>query len=157
MVIMKLLGHPIHPLFIHFPTALLPMDAALTLLYYSTGNASYYQAGAYCLWAGASIGLLSLLTGIIDLLAIPRSDKMAMALALYHGFVNGLLILIFAVIAYKAWQVFPTPLLAGTAGVAVKGFLVIALFSGNYMGGRLIYKHHVGINFKKRTDGNATA
>ena len=151
---MKLFGHPVHPLLIHFPTALLPMDFGLSALHAFTGNTSFYQAGVYCLLAGAGLGLLAMMTGIIDLAAIPRSDKKAMALALYHAFVNGLLISIFAVIAYKAWQVFPTPSVADTKGIAIKGILVIALFVGNYLGGRLIYTHHIGLNLKKQSDEN---
>src|SRR5689334_2043433 len=148
---MKLFAHPAHPLLIHFPTALLPMDVGLTFLYRSSANISFYQAGAYCLWTGAAFGLVALITGLADLLAIPRSDKKAIALALYHGFVNGLLILIFAVIAYKSWRAFPSPFFAGTNGVIAKGILVFALFVGNYLGGQLIYRHHVGIINKKQT------
>lgn len=132
------------------------MDLALSILYRSTGNASYYQAGVYCLVAGAALGLLAMVTGLIDLLSIPRSGNGAMALALYHGFVNGLLILIFAILAYRAWQVFPSPFVDGTKGIVVKGILVTALFVGNYLGGRLIYTHHVGIHVKKHADGDFT-
>ena len=151
---MKLFGHPVHPLLIHFPTALLPMDLALSLLYSSTNNASFYQAGTYCLCAGSAIGLLAMVTGLIDLMAIPRTEKKAIALALYHGFVNGLIILIFTVIALKAWQVFPQPYLVGTAGLVGKGVLVFTLFVGNYLGGQLIYAYYIGINLKKQTHGN---
>lgn len=151
---MRLFGHPIHPLLIHFPTALLPMDLALSVLYHTTGNASFYQAGAYCLWAGSPLGLLAMLTGLFDLLVIPRTRKEAMTLGLYHGFVNGSLLIIFFVIAYKSWHQFPSPLLTGVAGLAVKGILVIALFVGNFLGGRLLYTHHVGLTTKQHTDGN---
>ena len=151
---MKLFGHPVHPLLIHFPTALLPMDLALSILYWSTGNESFYQAGSYCLWAGTALGLLAMLTGLVDLIGIPRADKKAIELALYHAFLNGLILLIFAVIAYKAWQVFPAPFFVATTGVAVKGVLILALFVGNYLGGRLIYTHHIGINLNRQTDGN---
>ena len=154
---MKLFGHPVHPLLIHFPTALLPMDLGLSVLYYTTADASFYQAGAYCLWAGAALGILAAVTGLIDFIAIPRADKTAVALALYHGFLNGLLILIFAVIAYKSWQSFPSPFLVGIKGLIIKSILVITLFVGNYLGGRLIYTHHIGINFKTKTNGSSSA
>ncbi len=151
---MKLFGHPTHPLLIHFPTALLPMDLVFTVLYRSTGNASFYPAGVYCLIAGSVLGLPAMVTGLIDLLAVPRSDKKAIALGLYHGFANGLLILVFAVLAYKTWQVFPLPYFVGTKGILIKGLLLLSLFVGNYLGGRLVYTHHIGINPKKYTDGN---
>jgi uncharacterized membrane protein len=151
---MKLFGHPVHPLFIHFPTALLPMDAALTCLYSATGNSTYYAAGAYCLWAGAALGLLAMVAGLIDSLRIRRSDKPALLLALYHGFLNGTLLLVFAVIAYRSAQLFPAPVLAGPKGVLIKCILVLALFLGNYLGGKLIYTYCVGIDNKLIPYGN---
>jgi uncharacterized membrane protein len=153
---MKFFGHPLHLLLIHFPTALLPMDVALTFLYHTNHHASIYQAGAYCLWGGAAIGLLAIVTGLLDLLAIPRTHKKALTLGLYHGALNGSIILAFAVIAYKSWQAFPTPLLAGTTGLVTKGILVVTLFVGNYVGGRLIYTHHVGLNLQTESNENLT-
>lgn len=149
---MKVFGHPVHPLLVHFPTALLPADGVLSYLYCTLGNASYYQAGAYCLWAGAGLGLLTMLTGLIDSLSITKDRKGAIALALYHGFVNGLLILIFAVIAFKSWQVFPRPHFVNGTGVLIKGILILGLFVGNYIGGSLVYKYRVGVNFKTKKD-----
>lgn len=151
---MKIFGHPLHPLLIHFPTALLPMDLALSFLYHSSHNASFYQAGAYCLWAGTAIGLLAIVTGLTDLLSIRRTQKKAISLGLYHGAFNGFILLLYAVIAYKSWLAFPTPLLAGTAGLVTKSILVATLFIGNYLGGRLIYTHHVGLNLKTETNEN---
>lgn len=142
---MKLFDHPVHPLLIHFPTALLPMDLALSILYYTSGNISFYQAGFYSLVGGVVIGLLAALTGLLELFIIPKTDKKAITLALYHGFLNGAIIAIFAVITYKAWQIFPSPYFADEKGIIIKAILVISLFVGNYMGGRLIYKYHIGI------------
>jgi len=152
---MKLFGHPVHPLFVHFPTALLPMDLGLTILYKSTGNASLYQAGVYCLSAGTAIGLFALMTGIIDLLAVPRSDKKAIGLALYHGCINGLVVMVFGIIAYKAWLAFPAPFFISGVQIAIKAILIIVLFVGNYLGGRLIYTYYIGIDLKKQTHGNS--
>lgn len=142
---MKLFGHPVHPLMIHFPTALLPMDLVMTILFYKTGNPSFYEAGFYSLVGAAVIGIVAMLTGLVDLLNIPRSDKNAIAAGLYHSFLNGSIILVFAVIAFKAWQEFPSPYAAGLGGIVLKGILVALLFFGNYIGGNLIYRHHIGI------------
>ncbi len=150
---MKLLGHPVHPLFIHFPTALLPMDLVLSVLYHATGNQSFYHAGFYCLAGGVLAGLPAILSGLIELITMPKGNKHAITLALYHGCMNGTILLLFAIICYKAWKIFPEIYLASTNGIFVKAFLVIALFAGNYMGGKLIYKHHIGINPKKSLHG----
>jgi uncharacterized membrane protein len=154
---MKLFGHPIHPLFIHFPTALLPMDLALSILSNVRGDASFATAGFYCLAAGALTGFAAMLTGLLDLLQIPKENKAAWASGLYHGFVNGCIMLIFAVIAWRAWQQYPQLGPATTGVILVKSILILALFAGNYIGGKLIYQYHIGIQPKATAHGNETA
>jgi uncharacterized membrane protein len=146
---MKLLGHPIHPLLVHFPTALLPMDLLLSILHYTRNDESFGLAGLYCLWAGVAAGLLAVITGITDLVAIPKDNKAAWAQGLYHGAINTTIILVFAAMAYKAWQAYPA-VQTSAVTLILKGILVCGLFIGNYLGGRLIYKHFIGIERKQK-------
>ena len=141
---MRLFGHPVHPLFIHFPPALLPADFVLSVLAYTQHQEHFLFAGFYCLAGGVVIGIFALITGLLDFFSIPKTDKPAIGTALIHGFVNGLIILIFAVIAYKEFQTYPQLTMPSTAGLIIKGILVVALFAGNYLGGKLIYQHLVG-------------
>jgi uncharacterized membrane protein len=149
---MKIAGHPVHPLLIHFPTALLPMDFVLSVIDISTGNHVFSLAGLFCLLGGVAMGLAAMLTGAIDFFSIPKSDKKALATALYHGSLNGCIILIFALVAYREWKSYPMPYIQGTTMLIVKGILVAALFAGNYLGGKLIYQYHIGI-IQNKTDG----
>ena len=142
---MKFFGHPIHPMIIHFPTAMLPADLVLSWLYLVKNDPSYGQAGFYCLVGGVALGALALISGLIDLLLIPKENKQALAAGLIHGFINGIIILAYMVIAYKEWKSYPAISLPSNGGLATKTILVLTLFIGNYLGGRLIYKHKVGI------------
>lgn len=142
---MKLFGHPLHPLLIHFPTALLPMDLVLSILFYTTGKTTYYEAGFYCLVGGVGIGMLAILSGLIELIFVVKTNKKATGLALYHGLINTVVLLVFAVLTYKTWKVFPVPYSTGTGIIIVKAFLILLLFVGNYLGGRLIYNYYVGL------------
>ena len=144
---MKLFGHPVHPLLIHFPTAFFPMDLFLSGMQYYRQESSFGMAGFYCLAGGVILGLLAMVTGLLDFLKIPRDDKKAFALGLYHGFLNGTIILIFAVLAFKEWQSYPE-IQTSMGSLIVKGILVLTLFAGNYLGGKLIYEHHIGIHPK---------
>jgi uncharacterized membrane protein len=121
------------------------MDLAMTILYNQTGNPSFYQAGFYSLAGGVILGLLAVITGLLELTNVKAGDKKMLATILYHGFLNGSIILIYAIIAWKAWEVFPDPYLIGMKGIITRSILVISLFAGNYLGGQLIYKHHFGI------------
>lgn len=140
---MKIFRHPLHVMLIHFPTALLPMDLILSYLFYSTGNESYGTAAFYCLVGGVALGLLAGITGLIDLIMI--KDKSAMAAALIHGGINLTAILVFSVFAYKSWNLYPRVQVPSLTVLLVKLLTVIFIFVGNYLGGRLIFKHHIAI------------
>ena len=140
---MKIFNHPVHPIMIHFPTALLPMDLVLSYLYYRTGNESFGSAAFYCLIAGVGLGLLSGITGLIDLVMI--KEKTAMGAALIHGGINLTAILVFSVFAYRSWNLYPQIQMPAVTVLIVKMVTVIFLFVGNYLGGRLILKHHIAI------------
>jgi uncharacterized membrane protein len=140
---MKILKHPIHVMLIHFPTALLPMDLVLSYLYYRTGNESYGSAAFYCLIGGVVLGWLAGITGLIDMIFI--KDKTAMGAALVHGGINLTAVLVFTVFAYKSWNLFPALQAPGITVLVVKFAAVIFMLAGNFLGGKLIFKHHIGI------------
>jgi uncharacterized membrane protein len=140
---MKILKHPLHVMLIHFPTALLPMDLVLSYLFYRTGSESYGTAAFYCLVAGVGLGLLAGITGLIDLVLI--KDRNAMAAALIHGGINLTAILVFSVFAWKSWNLYPQLLTPTITTLAVKLAAVIFMLTGNYLGGKLIFKHHIAI------------
>lgn len=140
---MKILKHPLHIMLIHFPTALLPMDLVLSYLFYQSGNESYGNAAFYCLVAGVALGLLSGITGFIDLVLI--KNKTAMGAAFVHGGINLTVVLVFSVFAYKGWNLYPR-LSHPTATILIVKFVaVLFLLIGNYLGGKLIFKHHIAI------------
>jgi uncharacterized membrane protein len=129
---------------IHFPTALLPADLVLSYLYLVKNDSSYGQAAFYCLVGGVALGALALITGIVDLLLIPKENKQALAAGLIHGFINGIIIIAYMVIAFKEWKTYSAMAVPSNGSLAIKTILVLTLFIGNYLGGRLIYKYKVG-------------
>ena len=140
---MKIFKHPLHIMLIHFPTALLPMDLCLSYLFYRTGNESFGAAAFYCLITAVVMGLLSGITGLIDLIMI--KDKTIMAAALVHGGINLTAILVFSIFAYKGWNMYPQIERPTITLLALKLVLVLFIFVGNYLGGKLILKHHIAI------------
>ena len=71
-LIMKIFGHPLHMMLIHFPTALLPMDFLLSFFAYYNKDSSFLTAAFYCLAGGVLAGGLAIITGLIDLLLIQK-------------------------------------------------------------------------------------
>lgn len=140
---MKILKHPLHIMLIHFPTALLPTDLVLSYLFYRTGTESFGSAAFYCLLGGVALGLLAGITGFIDLVLI--KDKNTMGTALVHGGINLTVILVFSVFAYRSWNLYPQIAMPTVAVLAIKLVMIIFMLAGNYLGGKLILKHHIAI------------
>lgn len=141
---MKLFGHPVHPLLIHFPTALLPMDLVLSWLRHFGKIDPDGRAAFYCLAGGVATGVLAMLSGLPEAAQAARKGKQALDTMLVHACVNGLVILIYAALLYRALKngfgdIPSATLLTG------KTFLLLFLFAGNYAGGRLIYHFKIGI------------
>jgi len=130
---------------IHFPTALLPMDVLLSFFAYYNKSSLFSPAAFYCLIAGVLTGGVAIITGIIDLLFIKREKKQAIATAVIHGFTNTIVLLFFGVFAYRGWQHYPEMNMPSTATLVIKAILIIILFAGNYLGGKLILQHHIGV------------
>lgn len=151
---MKLSGHPVHPLLIHFPTALLPMELLFRVLQRIYDSEPYGIAAYYCLLVAVLTGLLAIVTGILDIFDVAKTNKRAMSTALYHGFLNGVIILVYGIILYKLWERFPVMETPVMGAIILRAVLVLLLFGGNYLGGALIYKYHVGINKRDSNAGN---
>jgi uncharacterized membrane protein len=142
---MKILGHPLHMMLIHFPAALLPMDVLLSFFAYYNNDSSFLGAAFYCLAGGVVIGGIAIVTGLIDLVLIPRDKKQAMGTALIHGFMNALVVLFFGIFAYRGWQSYPQISMPSLSILVIKAILLMVLFVGNYLGGKLILQHRVGV------------
>ena len=142
---MKIFGHPLHMMLIHFPTALLPMDVFFSFFAYYTKDNSFLPAAFLCLCAGVVGGALAIITGLIDLLLISKNRKPAIATAVIHGFVNTTVLLFFGIFAYRGWQTYPEIIMPKMSILITKAVLVAILFGGNFLGGKLILQHHVGV------------
>src|SRR4051812_4857972 len=97
---MKILGHPLHVMLIHFPSALFPMELLSYGIYYFTGNDSFATASLYALVAGSALGWLAVVTGAIDLLKISPDRTKVMNKALIHGSINTSVVLAYSVFAW---------------------------------------------------------
>ena len=100
----------------------------------------------YVFIGGVVTGYIALATGLLDLAAIPKKEKPAFGAALLHGFINGMVLLMYSLFACKAWQALPRFEQPSLPMLLLKLLLVASLFMGNFLGGNLIYKHRIGLN-----------
>ena len=142
---MKILGHPIHIMLIHFPSALLPMDLVCSALGYYTGNSSFTDASFFAMAGAVLFGCLAVITGTFDLMGLIDGKPLALKKALIHGGINATVIIAYSILAFRAWKQFPELTQDGIGLMMLKGCLITFMIAGNYLGGSLILKHRIGL------------
>ncbi len=136
---MRLLGHPVHVMLIHFPVALWPAHWGFHLL---AGRLPVGLAGAAGFWllvAGTGLGWLAAACGGMDLIALSQGEDRRMVTGAWqHGLVNGTVLLGFTVLLGLELPRYPQ-VTHGPAFLAVEAALLAVLTVGNYLGGRLVW------------------
>ena len=148
---MKILGHPVHIMLIHFPSALFPMDFACSILAFYTGNTSFVEASFFALAGGVLIGCLAIATGAFDLIGVAEEKPLALNKALIHGGINLTVVIAYSVLAFQAYKAFPDLQPDDITRLIIKGTLVTLMIGGNYLGGSLILKYRVGLEKSEST------
>lgn len=136
--------HPTHPMLVMFPTAMFPLLVLLDVLaYYFRGDLTFWSVGFWVAIVGAVSTVAAMIPGIVDLAAIP-DDTPAHRTAFWH-FLNGCLILVLflAAIAVRWPAGSGDARLLWATIVDVVG--VIAITVQGWLGGELVYKHHIGV------------
>jgi uncharacterized membrane protein len=140
----KPLGHPSHPLFVHFPTALFPTSLAFDVVSWGLDEPALVRAAFYNIAAGIAVAALAFLTGFADYFGmIPGSRKHRVAT--WHWLLNVPMVLIFALgLGLRAPALdnsqTPIPLMS----LSCVG--VLLLMAGNYFGGELVYRLGMRVN-----------
>lgn len=141
---MKILGHPLHLMLIHFPSALFPMELVCYALFYYTNNISYAYASFYAMTGGAAIGWLAVITGSIDVLRISPEQPAVINKALLHGLINVTVVITYSILAYSVYKKLPDLPAASMPVLILKIIVVSFMIIGNFLGGSLVLRDRVG-------------
>ncbi|MDM4722201.1 DUF2231 domain-containing protein [Micromonospora sp. WMMA1363] len=140
---LKVLGHPVHPMLVTFPVALL-VTAVLFDIVDTVGGPDFLGEVAY--WnvsVGLVGGLLAAVAGTFDLLAIPTGTR-AKRVALSHAAANVAVILLFA--AVWVVRLNADSRAAGGALIAIEVVALAILGVSAWLGGELVDRLGVGID-----------
>jgi uncharacterized membrane protein len=140
---MRLFGHPLHLLLIHFPTALLPFSFICSFIGYFNHNDYLAYAAFISGAAGALTGIFALITGAIDVVRVYYKHQESLSAALIHGFLNLTVIIGYGIALYTDGKAFPNLHFDSLAELITKGVLVFIMLIGNFIGGNLIIKNKV--------------
>jgi uncharacterized membrane protein len=139
------LGHPLHSLLVHIPTALWPAAFVFDLLAnMGLGGAAMVRTSLYAIGFGLLVALLAVPAGVADWMDI-KPEKPAYKLGLYHMLLN--------LVVWALWAInFGVRLgMPATAATVPAGLVILAaaanaimLVSG-YLGGRMVYSYGISV------------
>jgi uncharacterized membrane protein len=138
----RLLGHPVHTMFIHFPAALFFFSALTDFISFYYKDSPYEFSSFLSGIAGAALGWIAAIFGIIDLLKISPQSK-AFNIALIHGGLNLVWLSLFSVLVGLQLKFYPVIGLPVLSVLIIKIGIVTGMLVSNFLGGHLIYKYKV--------------
>src|SRR5687768_15267116 len=132
-------GHPIHPMLVCLPIGLWVFSFVSDLVAVLGGGPAWNQVALYTLAGGILGALLAAVPGLIDYLSM--SNARAARVARFHVMFNVIGIVVFAVSFWLHWQA-----IGGPWQLAISGLGIVLLVMAGWLGGELVYRHHVGIS-----------
>lgn len=147
---MRLFGHPLHPMLVHFPIALWSVGTvADCLTLFAVGNVG--TIGGLAIAGGLLLAVPALLMGLVDYLDL---EEAVLPTANTHMTLMGSAWCAYMVALYERMDGLTltgglTPL---GAGASIVGFLLLG--AGGWYGGQLVYRHGAGVH--KSADTSAS-
>jgi uncharacterized membrane protein len=132
--------HRLHPMLVHFPTALYPFSLVMDTIGFITGNSDYLVAGRLSLFAAVGMSVPAMLYGLLDFLKI-NTNSSAWKKAGLHAILNLIWFMIYCTILFYRIK----HDVVGNLYLAITAVTTIGLFYSNYLGADLIIFHRIGI------------
>ncbi len=140
----KPLGHPSHPMFIHFPTALFPTAVLFDILSWALSEPELVRAAFYNTAVGLAGASLAILTGFVDYFGMVSGSKKH-KVTTWHMMANLPVVLIFAIgLGLRAMEFDATRTPIYIMALSFVGLPLLVL--GNYFGGELVYRMGMRVN-----------
>ena len=134
----KPIGHPSHPMFVHFPTALFPTSILFDLLSWGISEPELVRAAFYNIAVGLAVALVAVLTGFVDYFGMVRGSRKH-RVAMWHMLANLPLLLIFAIsLGLRSLELDATRTPLYILSLSLIGLPLLMV--GNYLGGELVYR-----------------
>lgn len=138
----RVAGHPVHPMLVHFPIALWTGAVVADLGGWVAGHTVWWMISFGCQALGVLAALVAMLFGLLDYASIPRQHP-AQDTAVFHMLAMGTAWVMFVVsIALRGLPPGQPPSIWATAA-AVVGFATMAV--GGWLGGQLVYHFGIGV------------
>ena len=141
----KWLGHPIHPILVHIPTALWPAALVFDLLSrLGIGGNAMVRTSTYAILVGLIVAVAAVAPGIADWSGINR-ERPAWKLGLIHMLLNLAGIVLWAVNLALRWGSHDQAEMVGTVPLLLSLLGTVLLLASGYLGGRLVYDYGISV------------
>ena len=140
----KPFGHPSHPPFVHFPSALLPVAFIFDIASRLDADLTLTRAAFYNILLGLAVAVFAAITGLIDYLPMVGGSRKKI-LGTRHLIAQVCAVSLFALsLLVRSFDLdaTQTPLLAMV--LAAAGTVVLTV--GNYIGGTLVYRQGMRVS-----------
>lgn len=134
-------GHPIHPMLIPYPFALLTSATAFDLAARLASRASWGQTASHLTRAGLGTALLAAVPGILDYFGSVPPHTRARRMATTHALCNVSALVCFAIAGARRQPDRTLPDDALMLAAAGTGLLSLA----GWLGGELVYHEHIAV------------
>lgn len=136
-------GHPIHPMLIHFPVALLLALVGADLAFVFTGDPFWVRVALWLSGVGALGGWVASIAGLVDILVVRRIRRLVTAWA--HA-ICAVMMLSLASLNWALRLVDSPAVPIVPWGLALSVWTAAMISLAAYLGGRLVYEHAVGVD-----------
>jgi len=141
----RLFGHPVHPMLVHFPTALFTAGFLFSLAGYLFSDTGFVTSAFYSIGFGLVTGLAAGIFGFIDYIKLADRET-EFKIASWHSALQLFVLTVFTVIFISKYPEYPDLTIPGPATLGVMGAALVVMGVANYLGGDLVFRHGVGIH-----------
>lgn len=140
----RFLGHPIHSMLVHFPSALFPTAWFFDIVSIITKHSLYSLIAFYMLGLGVIAGILAASFGAMDYMLLSPKHP-GWKKASIHACLNIIWLIIFGTIFGVNMMDYPNIKIISLSQMIILSFSVLGLIFSNFLGGELVFRHRVGI------------
>ncbi len=139
----KVFGHPMHPILTHFPMAMLSITIVWDITGLVTKQDLWWEISFWSMAVGLAIGVLALLTGLMDSVSIPKEgpEERIMTSHMYAMLcATGIYL---CELFVRMGHIVPSGSRLILA-LTLSFIGLITMIIGGWYGGELVYRYHVG-------------
>ena len=134
-------GHPLHPMLITFPIALLLSALGSDLAVWWTGDDFWARMSLWLLGVGTGMGALAGLSGTVELLAVSGIRRRA---AGWNHFVAAVMLLSVGFTNW-VWRIEDPAAAVLPLGIGLSALGALLVSIAGWLGGKLVFEHQVGV------------